>query len=386
MDFDDAPQDKAFRDEFRAWLASHRPGEVPADAAEAFAFRRAMQREMAAGGWAAPGWPRAWGGREASVSQSIIYQEELALAGLPPIANAIGVWNVGPALLVHGTDEQRARWLPAMLRADEMWCQGFSEPDAGSDLANVQTRAARSGDEYVVNGQKIWISYGGEADRCFLLCRTGGADERHRGLTVLVADMRARGVEVRPLRDIAGARGFSEVFFTDAVVPVADRIGEEGEGWSVAMSTLAHERVGAITYGIQLRQKLDALLARPEMWPEEPVASALRAQQVGALYTAIEIIRLTALRAVTKAARGEDPWPETPIGKLLWSVTAQELPEVALSALGMEGLLWPGDARAPDGGRWALDEIAMRMTTIAAGTTEVQKNVLAERALGLPRG
>lgn len=385
MDFDDAPEDAAFRGELRAWLAANDPGPVPRDTDDAFDFRCALQRRMASGGWAAPGWPREWGGRGATVSQSIVFQEEVALAGLPPIANAIGVWNIGPAMIAHATAEQCARWLPPMLNADAIWCQGFSEPEAGSDLANVQTRAVRDGDGYVVDGQKIWISYGYRADRCFLLCRTGAPGERHRGLTVLVVDMRAPGVEVRPLRDITGGAGFSEVFLTGVRVPVSDRIGDEGDGWRVAMSTLTHERVGTVTYGIQLRQKLDALLRRPEMWPSEPVAARTLAQDVARLYTEIEVIRLTALRAVTKAARGEDPWPEIPIGKLLWSVVSQQLPSVAIEAFGMDGLVRPGDPGAPDGGRWAEDEVWSRMTTIGAGTTEIQKNVLAERALGLPR-
>jgi alkylation response protein AidB-like acyl-CoA dehydrogenase len=273
-----------------------------------------------------------------------------------------------------------------MLSAQHIWCQGFSEPGAGSDLAALQTRAARDGDAYVVDGQKVWISYADKADRCFLLCRTDPEVPKHKGLSVLVVDMHGPGVECRPIREIAGDASFNEVFFTDVRVPAADRIGDESSGWQVAMSTLTHERVGTVTFGIQLRQRLEALLVRPETWPSDPVKRRLLAQEVAALWTQVEIIRLTALRAVTKVLRGEAPWPEVPIGKMLWSTLSQDIAEAAMHALGPDGLRWRDDPGAPEGGRWAHEEVFSRMTTIGAGTTEVQKNILAERALGLPRG
>jgi len=385
MDFDDAPEDAEFRREFRRWLQRNHPGDLPSDPDEAFEVRRRWQRTLADAGWAAPGWPPEWGGREASIAQLVIYQEEMALARAPVIVNAVGVWNIGPTILEHGTDQQKERWLRPMLPAESIWCQGFSEPGAGSDLAALQTRAARDGDVYVVNGQKMWTSYAHRSDRCFLLCRTDPQSERHRGLSVLVVDMHADGVECRPIREIAGDSNFDEVFFTDVRVPVDDRVGEEYDGWRVAMSTLTHERVGTVTYGIQLRQKMEALLQRTETWPDDAVHRRLLDQELGKLWIEIEIIRLTALRAVTKATHGEQPWPEVPIGKLLWSTVSQSLEETALHALGPDGLRWKDDRDAPDGGRWAHDEIYSRMTTIGAGTTEIQKNVLAERALGLPR-
>jgi alkylation response protein AidB-like acyl-CoA dehydrogenase len=385
MDFDDAPEDAEFRAEFREWLHRNHPGELPEDPEEAFEVRRRWQRTLARAGWAAPGWPREWGGRDASISQLVIYQEEMALARTPVIVNAIGMWNIGPTVLEHGTDEQKERWLGEMLHAEQIWCQGFSEPGAGSDLASLQTRAVRDGDAYVVNGQKVWTSYAHRADKCFLLCRTDPESTKHRGLSILVVDMHANGVECRPIREISGDANFDEVFFTDVRAPTEDRVGDEHDGWRVAMSTLTHERVGTVTYGIQLRQKLEALMRRREVWPDSPVERRLLDQDLADLWTRIEIIRLTALRAVTKAARGEAPWPEVPIGKLLWSTVSQDLPETALRALGADGLRWRGDPLAPDAGRWAHDELYSRMTTIGAGTTEIQKNVLAERALGLPR-
>src|SRR5919197_6080341 len=386
MDFDDSPEDAAFRSEFRTWLAENHPGEVPDHPEEAFAMRRAWQRTMYEAGWAAPGWPREWGGRDASISQLVIFQEEMALARTPTIANAIGIWNIGPTLIQFGTDDQKARWVRQMLSANEIWCQGFSEPCAGSDLASLQTRATRYGDTYVVNGQKVWTSFAHRSDRCFLLCRTDPELPKHRGLSVLVVDMHADGVECRPLREISGETNFDEVFLEDVRVPIPNRVGEENDGWRVAMSTLTHERVGTVTYGIQLRQKIEALMRRPEAWPADPVRLRLLEQEVAALWTEIEVIRLIALRAVTRATHGEPPWPEIPIGKMLWSTVSQDLSEMAVQALGLDGLRWRGDPEAPDGGRWAFDEVQSRMTTIGAGTTEIQKNILAERALGLPRG
>jgi alkylation response protein AidB-like acyl-CoA dehydrogenase len=385
MDFDDSTEDAAFRTEFRAWLAENHPGEVPDDPEEAFAMRRAWQRTMYGAGWAAPGWPTEWGGRDASISQLVIYQEEMALARAPTVANAIGIWNIGPTLIQFGTDDQKGRWVRQMLSADEVWCQGFSEPGAGSDLASLQTRAVREGDTYILTGAKVWTSLAHRSDRCFLLCRTDSEQPKHKGLSVLVVDMHAEGVECRPLREISGEANFDEVFFQDVRVPVTDRVGEENDGWRVAMSTLTHERVGTVTYGIQLRQKIEALMSRREVWPEDDVRRRVLEQEIAALWTEIEIIRLIALRAVTKAMRGEAPWPEIPIGKMLWSTVSQDLSETAMHALGLDGLRWRGDPEAPDGGRWAFDEVQSRMTTIGAGTTEIQKNILAERALGLPR-
>jgi hypothetical protein len=383
MDFDDSPEDAAFREEFRTWLDANNPGPMPADPDAAFAFRRGWQRTMYDAGWAAPGWPRAWGGREATVSQRVIVHEEIALARAPVIINAIGVWNIGPSLLEHGTDDQRRRWLPGMLSAEDIWCQGFSEPGAGSDLASLQTRATKDGDHYVVTGQKVWISYGHRADRCFLLCRTGGRG--HKDMCVFVVDMHARGVETRAIKEMTGDASFVELFLNDVRVPATDLVGEEGDGWRIAMSTLTHERVGTVTYGIQLKQKLESLLRRPQAWQPEDVGGRIARQDLAALWTQIEIIRLTALRAVTKAARGMAPWPEVPVGKLLWSTTAQQLAETAVRLLGLDGLRYRDDPTAPDAGRWAWDLAQTRMTTIGAGTTEIQKNTIAERALGLPR-
>jgi alkylation response protein AidB-like acyl-CoA dehydrogenase len=383
VNLEDTPEEAAFRDEFRSWLEASYPGDL---ALGDFEARRAWQRTMAEAGWAAPGWPRAWGGRDAGVAEIVIYQEELARAGVPPIAGSIGVWNCGPAIMEMATEEQKRRWLPPMLAGDIIWCQGFSEPDAGSDLASLSTRAVRDGDDYVVDGRKIWISYGDRSDLCFLLCRTDPEWPKHKGLSVLAVDMRSPGVGVSPLRDATGEAGFSEVLFEGVRVPAADRVGEENDGWRVAMSTLTHERIGTITYGMQLRQRLESFFARKEAWPDEEIARRLREQDVAQLWTSVELIRLTALRALAKAKRGEQPWPDVPIGKLLWSFASQDLAEAAVRALGLEGLIVPGDEGAADGGRWAREVVWSRMTTIGAGTTEVQKNVLAERALGLPRG
>jgi alkylation response protein AidB-like acyl-CoA dehydrogenase len=384
MDFDDAPEDAAFRAELREWLAANHPGAAPEDPDAAFAFRVSWQRALAGAGFAAPTWPRAFGGRDASVAQAIIFQEELAHAKVPAVINAMGVWNIAPALLEHSTPAQHQRYLPPMLSAEEIWCQGFSEPGAGSDLAAVSTFAQRDGSDYVINGQKVWISLGHRADLCLLLCRTDASAAKHKGLSMVVLDMHADGVEARPLREITGDASFAEVFLRDVRVPISDRVGEENDGWRVAMSTLTHERVGTITYGILLRHKLDALLAHP--LPQDEVRRRVIQQQIGDLWTRIQLIRLTAARTLTKTARGEPVSTEVAVGKLLWSLASQDLAETALELVGIDGLRWRGDEEAVDDGRWAWDWVWSRMTTIGAGTTEIQKNILAERALGLPRG
>ena len=391
MDLRGTETERSFRTELRDWLSQAIPTVPPEPSPEDWAGRRAFdtawQRLLHDAGYAGLTWPAEFGGRGSSPTEHLIFLEETERAGAPYVGvNFVGLLHAGPTLIAEGTPSQRADHLLPILRGEEVWCQGFSEPGAGSDLASLQTKAARHGDDYVVSGQKIWTSFAHVADVCELLVRTDPAAPKHRGITWLIMPMSSPGIEVRPMRTIAGSREFCEVFLDEVRVPVSNRVGEENDGWRVAMSTLTHERVGTVTYGIQLRQKLEALLGREEAWPEDPVGRRLLGQAVADLWTRVEIIRLTALRAVTKAARDETPWPEVSIGKLLWSTVSQDLASTAIRVLGPDGLRWPGDPEAPDGGRWAFDEVQSRMTTIGAGTTEVQKNILAERALGMPRG
>src|SRR5688572_27984786 len=274
MDFAFAPEDEAFRAELRAWLAEHLPpfnalGEIGSHAGETgmvrtMERRKAWQRTLNEGGWAAINWPKEWGGREASIMQNVVYSEEMAKAKTPGIYNANGIWQIGPMIIRWGTDEQKQRWLPGILDASEHWCQGFTEPEAGSDLANLRTTAIPDGDEYVLNGTKIWISTAHLARWGLFLVRTDpdaiARGAKHEGITALIVDMTLPGVQCNPIREITGEAMFDEVVFDDARVPAEYRLGGEGEGWTVAMGTLTHERVGTGGLAIGMKAELDAMI------------------------------------------------------------------------------------------------------------------------------
>lgn len=421
VDFSHTAEDEAFRAELRAWLDTHLPkflaewssedddlaggdagdrgeggpdGDGP-DGATASGImrsmerRRAWQRTLNEGRWAAISWPEEWGGRAATVTQNVIYSEEMARARTPGIYNANGLWQIGPMIIRWGTDEQKQRWVPNILNADDHWCQGFTEPEAGSDLANLRTVAVADGDDYVLNGQKIWISTAHIARWGLFLVRTDPtAIERgakHEGITALIVDLEADGIECRPIRDIAGEEMFNEVFFTDARVPVAYRLGGEGEGWQVAMGTLGNERVGTAGLAIGMKSDLDAMvnLARAEN-PQALDDPSIR-ERIARAHTDIEYTRLLNYRALTKILKDEKSWPEVPLAKLQWSHLAQTLAELAVDLLGPAGAISRGGTDAVDGGSWNRLYLFQRYTSIGAGTTEVQKNILADRAIRLPK-
>jgi alkylation response protein AidB-like acyl-CoA dehydrogenase len=409
MDFALAPEDEAFRDELRTWLDEHLPKflaewgdredmeadlDGDGDAGShgimgAMERRRSWQRTLNQGRWAAINWPVEWGGREATVTQNVIYSEEMARARPPGIYNANGLWQIGPMIIRWGTDEQKQQWVPNILDAVDHWCQGFTEPQAGSDLANLRTLAVQDGDDYVLNGQKIWISSAHIARWGLFLVRTDPtAIERgakHEGITALIIDLSLPGIECRPIRDITGEGMFCEVFFTDARVPVAYRLGEEGAGWQVAMGTLGHERVGTAGLAITMRADLDAMinLARSEN-PAALDDPDLR-DRIARAYTEIEYTRLLNYRALTKILKGEKNWPEVPLAKLQWSHLAQSLAELACDLLGPAAVLAKGGPDAVEGGGWNRLYVFQRYTSIGAGTTEVQKNIIADKAIKLPR-
>jgi alkylation response protein AidB-like acyl-CoA dehydrogenase len=291
-------------------------------------------------------------------------------------------------IIAWGTEEQQQRWLPGILSADEHWCQGFSEPQAGSDLANLRTTAIRDGDEYVINGQKIWISTAHFARWGLFLFRTDpGAIERgakHEGITAFIVDMETEGVECRPIRDITGEQMFNEVFFTDARIPAGDRLGEEGAGWQVAMGTLGRERVGTAGQAITMAADLRAMISAARAVNPDALDDPSIRERVARLYTEIELTKLLNYRALTKIIKGQKNWPEVPLAKLQWSYLAQALAELALDLLGPNGLLAKGSPDTVDGGSWNRSYSFQRYTTIGAGATEVQKNIIADRAL-LPR-
>jgi alkylation response protein AidB-like acyl-CoA dehydrogenase len=398
MDFSHTAEDNAFRDELREWLDENLPkfladwggdedpgGGRQAGIARTQERRKDWQRRLNQGRWAAINWPKEWGGREATPVQNVIYSEEMARVRAPGIYNANGIWQIGPMIIAWGTEEQQQQWLPGILDATEHWCQGFSEPQAGSDLANLRTTAVLDGDEYVVNGQKIWISTAHLAKWGLFLLRTDPKaieeKRKHDGITAFIVDMDTPGIECRPIRDIVGDEMFNEVFFTDARIPAGHRLGEENQGWQVAMGTLGRERVGtaglAITMAADLRSMISAARAVNPGALEDPDIR----ERISRAWTQIELTKLLNYRALTKIIKGQKNWPEVPLAKLQWSHLAQYLAELAVDMLGPNGLLARGGPDAVDGGSWTRLYSFQRYTSIGAGATEVQKNIIADRAL-----
>jgi alkylation response protein AidB-like acyl-CoA dehydrogenase len=397
VDFSLTAEDQAFADELRGWLdknleqfLTETEDEEQRAAGAVMERRRAWQRRMNEGGWAAVHWPTEWGGRETTPVQRLLYSEILAEYRTPGIYNTNGIWQIGPMLILWGTEEQKKRWLPSILEADEHWCQGFSEPDAGNDLANLRTMAIldESGDRYVVNGQKIWISSAHLARWGLFLFRTDPtAIERgakHEGITAFIVDLESDGVEVRPIRDMSGDEMFNEVYFRDVVVPVDYRLGGEGEGWLVAMGTLTNERVGIAGQIINLAADLHAIVETTRALNPKALEDPVMGDRLARAWTEMELTRLLVYRALSKVIRGEKGWPEVPFSKLQYSILAQTLAELAVDLLGPAGLLTRGGPDAVDRGKWARLYAFNRYTTIGGGSTEVQKNIIADRAIKLP--
>jgi alkylation response protein AidB-like acyl-CoA dehydrogenase len=391
VDFADSPADAFFRAAVRTWLAENRParGErVPYDEAslaDEFAFLRAWQRRLYDAGYVGLLWPRAYGGQEAPPTQQAILNEELARARAPQLLNRVGVNNAGPTLIAHGSEELKRRLLRPILTGDEVWCQLFSEPGAGSDLAAVRTRAEPDGDTFRVTGQKVWTSYAQFAKWGILLVRTDPSAPKHRGLTYCILDMESPGITIRPLRQITGSTEFSEVFLDAVPVPRAHVIGGVNQGWEIAMTTLAHERGTGFAFKEQV-------LARIAL--EDAMALARRAgaerdrrvrQDVARGWIDVEVMRLLNCRTLTRLARGEEPGPESSLVKLFWASLTQRLHDLGLSLGGPATQLVAGSSHAVDGGRWAQAFLWSRVGAIAGGTSEVQANIIAQRILGLPR-
>jgi alkylation response protein AidB-like acyl-CoA dehydrogenase len=375
LTFDD--RETAFRDEVRAWFAANDPGAEPAgDEDLHYAWRRDFQRRLAQGGLAAVHWPEEYGGRGATLTESAIFFEELGRSGAPLPANVLGLLLAGPTIMTWGTEEQKQRHLEPILTADEIWCQGFSEPDAGSDLAALKTRAVREGDEWVVTGQKVWTSGAQYSKWCMLVARTDADVPKHKGLTYFLLDMDQPGVEILPLRQITGEPEFNELFLDGARVPDANVLGGVGNGWKVALTTLMNERAGlGFLLQVRLRQLLDQLIdeAGDRGLLDDPVV----ADRLGELHMKVEIIRLTAYRGLTATEKYGQPGPEGSLTKWMWSDTNQQLTQFAADLLGSSAL--------HAGDRWAYELLRARGNSIEGGTTEVLKNIVAERVLGLPK-
>jgi alkylation response protein AidB-like acyl-CoA dehydrogenase len=366
----------AFRDELRAWFAANPPGEAPDGDAARNAWARDWQRRLHEGGWAGVHWPREYGGRGATLSETAIFFEELGRARAPLPANVLGLLLGGPTIMVWGTDEQKDRYLEPILSAEEIWCQGFSEPDAGSDLASLKTRAIADGDDWVVTGQKVWTSGAQHSKWCMLVARTDADVPKHKGLTYFLMDMEQDAVQVRPLRQITGEAEFNELFIEEARIPGGNVVGGVGNGWRVALTTLMNERAGlAFFLQVRLRQNLDALLDRAGESGalEDPVL----ADALADLHVRTELLRLLAWKGLSAIERYGQPGPEGSLTKWLWSDTNQRLSRLAADVVGPEALT--------AGTRWAYELLRAPGNSIEGGTTEILKNIVAERVMGLPR-
>ena len=339
---------------------------------------------MYEGGYVGIDWPREFGGRGASIVEVIILYQEMARAESPQIVNRGGVSMLGPTLMKHGTAAQQKRFLSKILSAEEMWCQGFSEPNAGSDLANLQTRAVLDGDHFVINGQKVWTSMGHVADWCFVLVRTDPTAAKHKGISFLLMDMKSPGVTLRPLRQITGEAEFNEMFLDNVRVPRENLVGKLNEGWGVAITTLAYER-DALTFirHISLRNALHRLLAlvRDRGRAADPVVR----QKVAALWIGEQALQLNAYRSLTRLLKGGQPGPEGSTSKLFWSQLDQDLAQLGTEIIGPYSQIAPGSPWAPDEGQWEFYELLARGSGIRAGTSEILRNILGERVLGLPK-
>ncbi len=378
MDLTFSPKETAFRDELRSWLADNPPDPEPIDGSEDAknSWRKDWQRRLYDAGWAAPAWPVEYGGRGATLTESAIYYEEIGRARVPLAANTLGLLLGGPTLMVWGTDEQKERYLPPILSAEEIWCQGFSEPDAGSDLAAAKTRAVKNGDEWVVTGQKVWTSGAQYSKWCMLVARTDNDAAKHKGLTYFLMDMEQDAVQVLPLRQITGEAEFNELFIEEAKIPDVNVIGGVGNGWKVALTTLMNERAGlGFALQIRLRQLLDDVIAAAAA--KGLLDDPLYADALADIHVRCESIRLLAWKGLTDVERYGQPGPEGSLVKWLWSETNQRLTQLAADVIGAEALTF--------GDHWSYELLRARGNTIEGGTTEVLKNIVAERVLGLPR-
>jgi alkylation response protein AidB-like acyl-CoA dehydrogenase len=382
VDLRDTPEEAAFRSEVKAWIDANLPDELRGGRLGESRFEqlgREWSRRLDAAGYAGLTWPREYGGAGAPYSYQAILLEELALAEAPQHIGVIGLGMAGPTIMAHGTEQQKSRYLAKILSAEEIWCQGFSEPGAGSDLASVRTRAELRDGRFVLNGQKVWSSFAHLADWCILLARSDPESERHAGLTYLIVDMHAPGVEVRPLRQITGEAEFNEIFFTDVEVPVENVLGEIGGGWAVAMTTLLHERG---TLGFALTGALDVAVRKLiALTRKRGVDDPLLLDRVAREWIELQALKLTNYRALSQLMKTGIPGPEGSVAKLHWSESNQRLTKLALEILGSDAQVVDSDD-----GAWQYQQLRSRGNTIEAGTSEILRNIIAERVLGLPRG
>jgi alkylation response protein AidB-like acyl-CoA dehydrogenase len=393
MDFTFSEHELAFAAAARAWLEANVPAAWRRDHAWTRAedplwteIARDWQRRLFEGGWAAISWPRAHGGRGATVIERWLFEEQLDRIGAPrPIASSGAVDLIGSAILYHGTEAQRARFLKPLLSGADLWCQGFSEPGAGSDLGSLRTRGERQGDDFIVNGQKVWTSHADIADWCFLLCRTEAEAPKHKGISLLLVDMRSPGITVRPLQQMTGDAEFCEVFFDNVRVPADLMVGGPGAGWQIAMGILAHERgpVWTFTFQRRIRRSFEQLV-RSARTAGPTLRDPLARQRLAQAYIEVEILRFVGYRSLTRLLRTGQPGVESSIEKVLGSETDQRLQDIAMAVLGPYAVAYDG-RHVPEATDIARAYMYSRSETIMGGTSEIQRNLIAQRLLGLPR-
>jgi alkylation response protein AidB-like acyl-CoA dehydrogenase len=396
LDFTLTPDQEAFRQRVRSWLQTNIPddwtkfgmSEVPRP--EAYAFLRKWQAALFDAGFIGITWPKEYGGQGLTFVEEMILHQEMALQKSPPMLNVLGVGMAGPTIIAYGTEDQKQRYPAKILSCEEIWCQGYSEPNAGSDLASLQTRAVKDGEHWVINGQKVWTSLAHIADWMMLLARTEPAAPKHKGITYFLLDMKTPGVTVKPLRQLTGDAEFNEVFFDNVRVHESRVLGGVNNGWAVGLTTLMYERL-ALGFGLQVRLRISvdqlvAMARRMEKGGRAVTKDPVMRQKLAQLWIDTESLKYTGARAVTKLLKGELPGPEASTGKMMWVETHQRLQELAMEIQGPYSQLARGGAAAIDGGMWQYSFLRSRANSIEGGTTEIQKNIIGERVLGLPKG
>jgi alkylation response protein AidB-like acyl-CoA dehydrogenase len=396
MDFSFSPEEEHFRQELRTWLQQNlpagwgTPGYKSPKGEGRLAFLRDWQRKMYDGGYVGLSWPKEYGGRGASMIELAIFNEEMAKVEAPGPLNVLGLSMAGPTIIVHGTEEQKKCYLQKILNCEEIWCQGFSEPGSGSDVASIRTKAELRGDEFVVNGQKVWTTLAHVADWCMLLVRTDPEAPKHRGISYILVDMKSPGITVRPLRQMTGEAEFNEIFFEDVRVPRANLVGELNNGWGVALTTLMNER-GTASFGTQARfrilyENLVTLAKQTSVNGRHATKDPGVRQQLAQHLIDVEILKYNCYRNFTRLLRGGTPGPEGSILKLWWSELNQRMQETAMMLEGPYSQLVRESPWAVEGGRWQHHFMRSRANTIEAGTSEIQRNIIAERVLKMPKG
>ena len=379
MDFSYPADVERFRAELREWLSANLTDELIAARRPSghndvvFEKLRAWNRTMADAGWAAVSWPREYGGRGATVLEQLVYTEETTRARAPLPLNVIGMNNIAPAIMQYGTESQKTTLLPRMMRADDIWCQGMSEPEAGSDLAALRTRAVRDGDDFVVNGQKIWTSLGHRAQWCQLYVRTDRDAPKHKGISCLIVDMRLPGIQVRPLVTLNGDTDFAEIFFHDVRVPADALLGPLNAGWQVATTTLSHERAGAARLYAEMQVRLEELVG--DIAAAQAANDPVTLRRLGEIALRIKYLEVLCQRSISATLHGGDAFGSASLAKTVWGEIGQDLAALAYDVLGNHG----------SNASWANYRLTSRSLTIAGGTSQINKNITAHRVLGLPR-